>query len=227
MRVLLFDIDGTLLNSGGAGQAAMEDALESAFGVTRQTEGIPVAGRTDRAITSDMMQFHDIPLTEENSGRLYAHYLQHLPKRLGTRGGLVLPGVETLLAQLAAEADCLLGLLTGNFKRGAEIKLSHFELAHHFRCGGYGDHHHDRDDVAREAKSEALRTLGRDEHDDVWVIGDTPNDVKCGRAIGARVVAVATGHFSDDELKATCPDFLFRDFADVAAVTDVLRVSSK
>lgn len=223
MRVLLFDIDGTLLNSGGAGQAAMEDALASAFGVTKQTEGIPVAGRTDRAITTDMLQFHDIPLTEQNWSRLYEHYLTHLPQRLGTRGGLVLPGVEGLLTTLAAEDGCLLGLLTGNFRRGAEIKLSHFELAQHFCCGGYGDHHHDRDDVARAAKSDALRTLGRAEHDDVWVIGDTPNDVKCGRAIGARVVAVATGHYSEDELRATRPDFLFGDFSNINAVVDVLR----
>jgi len=223
MRVLLFDIDGTLLNSGGAGQAAMEDALATAFGVTRQTAGIPVAGRTDRAITSDMMRFHQIPLSEHNCDLLYQHYLSHLPKHLGSRGGLVLPGVESLLAQLAAESQCLLGLLTGNYRKGAELKLAHFCLFHHFRCGGYGDLHHDRDDVAREAKSDALRTLGREDHDDVWVIGDTPNDVKCGRAIGARVVAVATGHYSDDELQATQPDYLFPDFSDVAAVADVLR----
>lgn len=225
MRVLLFDIDGTLLNSGGAGQAAMEDALVTAFGVTRQTEGIPVAGRTDRAITSDMLRFHEIPLSAHNCDLLYQHYLAHLPKHLGARGGLVLPGVELLLELLAVEPQCLLGLLTGNYRKGAELKLAHFRLFHHFRCGGYGDLHHDRDDVAREAKCDALKTLGRVNHDDVWVIGDTPNDVKCGRAIGARVVAVATGHYSDDELQATQPDYLFSDFSDVAAVADVLRRS--
>ncbi len=222
MRVLLFDIDGTLLNSGGAGQAAMEDALESAFGVTAPTDGIPVAGRTDRAITTDMLKFHNIPITQDNWQLLYEHYLSRLPQHLESRGGLILPGVVNLLDQLAAEASCFLGLLTGNFRRGAELKLGHFQLSHHFRCGGYGDHHHDRDDVAREAKQDALQTLGRTEHDDVWVIGDTPNDVKCGRAIGAKVVAVATGHYTSDELRRTQPDYLFESFTDVATVVESL-----
>ena len=222
MRVLLFDIDGTLLNSGGAGQAAMEAALEAAFGVTAQTEGIPVAGRTDRGITADMLRFHGVAETIENRTRFEEAYLSLLPQHIAARDGLILPGVVELLDRLSGETSCMLGLLTGNLQRGAEAKLSHYRLLHHFCCGGYGDHHHDRDDVAREAFSRACERLGCTHLDDVWVLGDTPADVKCGRAIGAKVVAVGTGHFSSAELAPTLPDFLFDDFSDVDAVLKTL-----
>lgn len=222
MRVLLFDIDGTLLSSGGAGQAAMEQALESAFGITAPTEGISYAGRTDHAITSEMLAFHGVDLTANNQQTFYEHYLTHLPRHLEQREGLVLPGVESLLLQLQARSHCLLGLLTGNFQRGAEIKLSHYDLSHLFQFGGYGDVHHDRDDVAREALLQAKRVLGTQSPSEVWVIGDTPNDVKCARAIGARVLAVATGHFSVNELVPTEPDHLVADLSDVKAIVNVL-----
>lgn len=222
MRVLLFDIDGTMLNSGGAGQAAMEDALEAAFGVTAQTEGIPVAGRTDRAITTDMLRFHRIEQTDDNWSRFVSTYLSYLPKQLAARDGLILPGVVELLNQLSERSDCVLGLLTGNFRRGAELKLSHYELLHHFQFGGYGDHHHDRDDVAREAVISGRLRFNTEEFDDVWVLGDTPADVKCGRAIGAKVVAVSTGHYSCEQLAPTQPDYLFENFSDVSAVVRTL-----
>ncbi len=222
MRVFLFDIDGTMLNSGGAGQAAMENALEAAFGVTAQTEGIPVAGRTDRAITTDMLRFHGIQHTDENWTRFVASYLTYLPQQLAARDGLVLPGVVELLSRLSGRTDCVLGLLTGNFRRGAEMKLTHYDLLHHFRFGGYGDVHHDRDDVAREALSCGRTHLNTVDCEDIWVLGDTPADVKCGRAIGAKVVAVSTGHYSSDDLKPTQPDHLFSDFADVDAVVRAL-----
>jgi phosphoglycolate phosphatase-like HAD superfamily hydrolase len=215
--VCLFDIDGTLLNTGGAGQRAMERALQSAFGLTNLDHDIPAAGRTDRAIIADLFAHHQMEHHPEIMRRFLAAYVRHLPETLAELDGRVLPGIAELLDVLAVRGDVALGLLTGNFAEGARLKLKHYRLEHHFRFGGYGDEHFDRDDVARAALAEACRFLDRNlspEH--LWVIGDTPSDVKCARAVGAHAVAVATGIFSYDELQATEPDHLFRDFRDPA-----------
>lgn len=217
--VCLFDIDGTLLSTGGAGQRAMERALHAAFGVANLDHDIPAAGRTDRAIIADLFAHHRLEHRPEIVERFLAAYVRHLPETLRELDGRVLPGIVELLDALAGRGDVALGLLTGNFAEGAQLKLRHFRLEHHFRFGGYGDAHLDRDDVARAALAEARRFLDRDVSlDHLWVIGDTPSDVKCARAIGARAVAVATGMFSYEELKATRPDHLFRDFRDPAAL---------
>jgi phosphoglycolate phosphatase len=208
VRVLLFDIDGTLLHAGGAGQAAMEQALAVEFGVTRPVENIPTAGRTDCAITRDLFAFHDLPLDEGAWTRFLNAYFARLPEHLCQRPGAILPGVRRLLDHLAQQPQVVLGLLTGNFAHSARLKLEHYGLARHFTFGGYGDHHHDRDDVARLAVA-ALRE--RHPHvpmDQVWVIGDTPADIRCGRAVGANTFAVATGLYSRDELALHQPDVL-------------------
>jgi phosphoglycolate phosphatase-like HAD superfamily hydrolase len=215
MFVLLFDIDGTLLNTGGAGQRAMELALETAFGVEKPTEGISAAGRTDRAITRDLFEYHGIEDTAAVWETFQQTYLIHLAEELPRLEGRILPGVERLLSTLEERDDVVMGLLTGNFRQGAELKLRHYGLFDYFVTGGFGDHHPDRDDVARMA-----RTAIEDHHQSpvaderLWVIGDTPHDVRCGRAIGARVAAVATGTFSIDELRETDPDHLFEDLSD-------------
>jgi len=215
MHVLLFDIDGTLLNTGGAGQQAMERALATVFGVTRPTEGISAAGRTDRAITRDLFTYHGIERTDEVWDDFQQTYLDHLAEVLPALDGRVLPGVEALLESLAARDDVVLGLLTGNLASGAELKLRHYGLHHYFVGGGFGDDHHDRDDVARMARQVITEHLQSDIVDDrLWVIGDTPHDVRCGRAIRARVAAVATGSFTFDELAETNPDQLYMDLSD-------------
>lgn len=222
MPILLFDIDGTLLNSGGAGQAAMEAALAQAFNITAPTTGISVAGRTDRAIISDLFSFHGIEATVENHRRMISAYLAHLPSELARRRGLILPGVVSLLERLASSSPSLLGLLTGNLQRGAELKLNHFGLMHHFRGGGFGDRHRHRDDVARDAIA-CIRRLHPDAlNEPVWVIGDTPADVQCGRAIGASVLAVATGMYSAEQLESSRPDCLVEDFSAVDRMVDLL-----
>lgn len=215
MHVCLFDIDGTLLSSGGAGKAAMEAALASAFGVRQIVGRVPFAGRTDRAIGRDLFRVHAIAESPENWQRFVAEYLLHLPGCLTRHQGRVLPGIVQLLAHLQSRDATILGLLTGNLRDGARIKLSHYNLFHHFAFGGYGDHHWDRDDVAREALALVRRHCnGSERLDRVWVIGDTPLDVRCARAIGARVAAVATGLHSLDELAAEDPDCLLPDLSD-------------
>lgn len=219
MHICLFDIDGTLLNTGGAGQAAMETVLKAEFGITAPTEGIPTAGRTDRAITRDLIRYHGLAENEEIWTQFLKAYLSELPKELARRTGLVLPGVAALLDHLSNRGDMVLGLLTGNYREGAYLKLKHFALDHHFPFGGFGDLHFERDDVAREALAEARRHRNGDvDLNRVWVIGDTPADVRCGRAIGARVIAVGTGIYSNDDLAAAGPDHFFPDLSDAEPV---------
>ena len=213
MNVLLFDIDGTLIDAGGAGQAAMEGALAEEFGASGPVTGIHTAGRTDRAIAVDLFRFHNVELTEERWSRYLNTYFRLLPNSLRTRSGVVLPGVPQLLDQLRRRDDVMLGLLTGNFSEGAQLKLSHYGLSHHFSLGGFGDEHVDRDDVAREAYRAVQAKLPTIHPDHVWVIGDTPSDIRCGRAIGARVLAVGTGMFSVSELEEHRPDLLLEDLS--------------
>ena len=222
MQLCLFDIDGTLLNTGGAGQAAMEAAIREEFGSTAAMLDIPFAGRTDRAIIQDIFGHFAIHLTEAARERFLAAYLRNLPKCLADTPGLVLPGVVELLSKLHGRAAITLGLLTGNFLAGAKCKLEHYGLADYFdfALGGFGDSHLDRDDVARTALAAAQQQRPAVDFQlkNVWVIGDTPADVRCGRAIGARVLAVATGIYPAAELAAAQPDHLVTDFQDAETI---------
>ncbi len=216
MIILLFDIDGTLIDSGGAGKLAMETALTSELGLGPPTTPIPYAGRTDRAIIADLLRHHDIEPSPVNIARILKAYLGHLPGCLTQRQGQALPGVRKLLQSLAGRSDVILGLLTGNVEAGAVNKLTYFDLQQFFQCGGFADDLHDRNDVAHAARHRAERHLGRpiDETVTLWVIGDTPHDVTCGRVIGARVLAVATGQHSVDQLRLSEPDHVVSDLTD-------------
>ena len=215
MHVCLFDIDGTLIASGGAGKAALEAGLAEEFGVPLQLDKLQLSGRTDRSILVDLLRHHALDDTPEHYARLRDAYLRSLPRFL--HAGRILPGIAALLSHLEERDDVAVGLLTGNVRAGAAVKLGFFGLAEHFAFGGYGDLHLDRDDVAREALDEVRNRLnGSIREENIWVIGDTPLDVRCARAIGARAVAVATGWHSAEELAASHPDLLFEDLSDPA-----------
>ena len=215
MPIVLFDIDGTLVRTGGAGKAAMEAGLVAAFGAVELRDEVPYSGRTDVAIGRDLLRVHGIDPTPENQRTLRESYLAHLPGSLKSKGGTVCPGVPELLATVAGKPGAVLGLLTGNVRRGAMHKLGHFGLWDYFACGGFGDEHFDRDDVARSALACDREHLGRAvDPSDVWVIGDTPLDVQCARAIGANAVAVATGWHPIEELAGCAPDLIFDDLSD-------------
>jgi phosphoglycolate phosphatase-like HAD superfamily hydrolase len=224
MRVCLFDIDGTLLASGGAGKAAMEAALVEEFGLAAATYQVSYSGRTDRGIMLDLLRRHALEVHDQHYQRLISGYLQRLPDCLARHQGRVLPGIQPLLEHLAAREDVAVGLLTGNLRAGASLKLGHYGLLHHFRFGGYGDEHLDRDDVAREALAEVHRHFDDTVHaEDVWVIGDTPLDVRCARAIGAKIAAVATGWHSLEELRAAAPDLVMSDLKDAEPLLALLK----
>jgi phosphoglycolate phosphatase len=226
MHICLFDIDGTLLNTGGAGQAAMEAAIREELHTDEPIHGVSYAGRTDRAIIGDIFSFYGVELTDDARARFIAAYLGHLPRVLAGRPGLILPGVAEMLAHLRHRDDVTLGLLTGNLLEGARLKLRYYGLADYFdfALGAFGDTHLDRDDVARAAWDAMRRHHPQAENltpDRLWVIGDTPADVRCGRAIGAKVLAVATGVYSVEQLAAANPDRLVQDFADAEAVLEL------
>jgi len=176
---------------------------------------VPYSGRTDRAIVRDLFHHHGLEDNPANLQRLLEGYLRRLPGFLSSHQGKVLPGIAALLKHLANDEHVSLGLLTGNMRAGAQAKLGHFGLDHYFAFGGFGDHHFDRDDVARDAYVAVHRHHnGCVVRERIWVIGDTPLDIRCARTIGARVAAVATGWHSLEELEAERPDLLFSDFAD-------------
>lgn len=219
MYVLLFDIDGTLIASGGAGKAALEDTLETEFGLRGIPDHLDFRGRTDRAIVQDLFRLHVIEETPENWSRLLNGYFRHLPQCLQRCAGRILPGVTALLEEMTSRQDVLLGLLTGNTREGARLKLGHYGLFDYFRFGGFGDLHLERNAVAQEALTEAHRqSNGAVQPDRIWVIGDTPLDVRCARFIGARAVAVCTGWHPREELEADKPDLLLEDLTDPSAL---------
>ncbi len=222
MHLLLFDIDGTLVNADRAGRIALTRALSTEFDVKNPEITVGFAGRTDRAIASEALQSHGIEIDEERFNRFLEAYLAHLPETLRERSGHVLPGSEALLDFLATRDDVTLALLTGNFERAARIKLAHFGLDDFFiSAGGFGDHHHDRNDVARAAERAVRDHAG--EHTTTWVIGDTPGDVRCARAIGARAVAVLCGFSSREELEAAAPDHLLDDLGNLDRFLELLE----
>ena len=222
-RLLLFDIDGTLITSGGAGEAALKDAMRSRFDVEEDLNGIILAGATDARIARELLQKHSIAVSAENVAALLDTYLGHLDERIGRHDGKLLPGILPLLKALSERSDAVLALLTGNVSRGAEIKLTHYGVWDFFEFGAFADDHHDRNELGKFARARALERHGEEfPPSRIYVIGDTPKDIECGRAIGACTVAIATGHYSSAELRDHAPDFLFEDLSDTERVVALL-----
>lgn len=181
MLTLLFDIDGTLINTGGAGGTALIEAFREDFGIDNPAQ-VPFSGRTDRGIGTNLFEQHGIEDSPENWQRLRDGYITRLPVHLPQRDGRVLDGVLSLLEQLQSREAVGVGLLTGNLQEGARIKLSYFGLFEHFRFGGFGDDHRNRDGVAEAALVAAKNHAnGNFDPGRTWVIGDTPLDITCAR----------------------------------------------
>ena len=217
VRLVLFDIDGTLIRTGGAGMKAFAKVFATEFKVPDGTERISFAGRTDRSIVREFFTRHQIDPVEENFQRFFDSYVFWLDQVLGQGSGRVLPGVEAILGQLRALPEPpTMGLLTGNVRLGAEIKLTHFGLWDHFETGAFGDDHEDRNQIAVIALRRGQQLLQKDlRGDEVLVIGDTPFDIACGRAIAAKVLAVATGGSPLSELEEHVPTWAVADLEQV------------
>ncbi len=216
--LVLFDIDGTLIVSGRAGIRGMNRSFERLFGVVGAIDDVPTAGRTDRAIAAEALVRAGQPADESAIRTLRDAYLPDLRLALADPASVpqaVLPGVADLLDELARE-HVTVGLLTGNFEQAAAIKLGHFGLWERFTFGAFGDHHVDRRHLVKVAVDAAIEAgHGRFEADRIIVIGDTPLDVDCAHAYGARAIAVATGPFSHEALVETGPAIAVHTLAEV------------
>jgi phosphoglycolate phosphatase len=220
MKLLLFDIDGTLLTTDGAGRVAMRQAAKDLFGLDEDLTGITIAGNTDGGIVREVLVKNNLPSTDENI-RLYVEaYFARLAINLSTIPGTVLPGINDLLDAIDANSGAK-GLLTGNIERGARLKLKTHGLGDRFEFGAFADDSFNRNDLGPFAKARAEAKYSHFfKPEDVFVIGDTPRDIACGKAFGARTVAVATGHYRADDLADFEPDYLFED---LSPTDDVLR----
>ena len=243
MKLLLFDVDGTLVLTGGAAVRAMNDAFHEVFGVAGAFDHVPMPGRTDGAIladaftratpqsriVADALSTADVRPVDGEIARYKAAYFARFaeevqqPAPAPHRFKGVLPGVRELLDALDGRPDVFLGLLTGNYEQGARIKLEYFGLWRYFRCGAYGDDSHDRHAlvpvaVARSREAGCPPVGSRE----VVIIGDTPLDVACAREAGVNCLAVGTGGCSVDALRAAGADIVLESLLDTDAVVRVL-----
>lgn len=225
-RLVLFDIDGTLLSSGGAAARAFRAALEQVFGTSGPTVH-SFAGKTDPQIAQELLERSGLDGAHVARGlpAAWRLYLERLRREIRPQEVTVYPGVRPLLDTLEAAADrAVLGLLTGNLAEGARIKLEAAGLGFdRFRVGAFGSDHALRAELPAVAVARAEHSTGRRfERKDVVIIGDTPADIACGAHLDVRTVAVATGSYSRDELAACAPDHLFDDLADTDAVLEAI-----
>jgi len=219
VRLVLFDIDGTLIRTGGAGVKAFAKTFASEFNAADGFERLKFAGRTDFSLVREFFTFHQIAPTPGNFKRFFERYVFWLDHILRDSKTEVCPGVWELVRELQALPQApLLGLLTGNIRLGAEIKLRHFSLWDVFQTGGFADDHEERDRIAAVARQRGSRVLGENlRGDQVVVIGDTPHDIRCARAIGAKALAVATGGAKLGELELHHPDWAMPDLRAISA----------
>lgn len=222
-RLLLWDIDSTLISTGGAGDKALKRIVSQRYGAEDDFHDIEIAGRTDAHIVGSILKKYRIETSAGNVSGFLDEYIEHLTDLLPQLEGRILPGVREILARLHANPARILGLLTGNLQRGAKLKLRHHGLWDYFEFGAFADDHHDRNELGAFARRRALEKHGHDfEAGQIDVIGDTGHDIACGKIFGARTIAVATGSWSRERLAAEKPDFLFDDFSRVDEVMSTL-----
>lgn len=226
-RLLLFDVDGTLVDVDGAGRAAVRRALLDVYGETGPVEEFAFHGKTDPRIVRGLLRAsgRDDGWIDRRMERLWTRYLAALEEELAERDGRVraCPGVPELLDRLASDGRFELGLVTGNVREGARRKLAAAGLGGRFRWGAFGSDSPRRDELPPLALRRAERRTGRSfEPGEVWVVGDTPADVRCGRRSGLRTLAVATGRPERGELARHDPDHLLDDLSSTGDVLELL-----
>jgi len=214
---LLFDLDATLVLTGGAGLRGLHRALKDIFQVDAQIESISPAGKTDSGILIEVCRLFlkRDPRPDEET-RFFEKYYTYLDEEIaGSDNFQVLPGIKTLLETLSRDERCFLGLGTGNMKRGAETKLRHPGLWDLFKFGGFGSDSSVRSKLLKLAIERGAGLLKKGERfDEIWVIGDTPKDISAGKLVNAKTAGVATGPYSFDQLKECEPDLVYNDLSD-------------
>jgi phosphoglycolate phosphatase len=219
IRLVLFDIDGTLLHTGGVGIKAFARAFSSEFGIHEGTERLKFSGRTDVSLVREVFTTHQIEPSPAHFARFFAAYVGWLREMIVNCQGGACDGVLEFIHAVEHQPEpAVIGLLTGNIKAGARIKLERFNLWEKFPFGGFADDDEHRDRIAAVAHQRGSERFGRTlRGEEVLVIGDTPLDIRCGRAIGAKVIAVATGGFLIEELVLHKPDWAVPDLSHIDA----------
>jgi len=204
VKVLLFDVDQTLINTGGAGLRALDRACEKLLGLRHAMDGITPHGKTDPAIAREILHVRlgSISVADNEISRILESYVSFLKDEVQSSPSYrVLPGIVSLLETLQQRADVMLGLATGNIESGARIKLARGDLNRYFEFGGFGSDSEDRTELVRKAAAKASDKIGMSvPESNIFVIGDTPLDIHAGRRAGFRTVGVATGSYSVDQL---------------------------
>ena len=223
-RLILWDIDQTLVNMDRAGERALLQHIREEFQRDFGSQlPVDLRGRTDTSIIHDLMAHLQVEATPEAQVKFREAYLRLLPQTMPTGQARVLPGIKEALEAIAHHLELHQALLTGNLREGARLKLSHCGLWDYFEFGAFADDSAIRDELGPFALARAKEKLGIVfPPQDVFIIGDTPHDVACGKAIGAKTIAVATGAFSVIELSALSPTHTFQDLSDTQALLDVL-----
>jgi len=212
-KLILFDIDGTLITAGGAGSRSLDRAFHALFGIESAFKNITMAGKTDIQIIKEGLGVHGLSNTDGNVVRLEEMYLHFLREEINNPLKRLKPGIKEILAQLR-EMNVPLGLLTGNLEGGARIKLGSFGLNEYFPDGAFGSDHEDRDELLPIAIEKFSRRGLSFTAKDCIVVGDTPRDVRCARVHGAISIAVATGPYSKQDLLKTGADIVFDSLAE-------------
>ena len=223
-KLILFDIDGTLVNTAGAGRRAISRSVETLYSISDAVDGVDFVGRSDLYILKRALMNAGVPARglAEAVAAVKAEYLRVLPRTLEeSRDGRALAGVVGVLEGLRNGVQ--VGLATGNFRESAFMKLKHYALAGHFATGGFGDDTEERSEIVGEAIRRCVELVGvKYDTSDVYVVGDSPLDILAGKAKGVRTVAVASGWTSYEELAAQEPTLLFYDLSDVPAFLEAV-----
>jgi phosphoglycolate phosphatase len=222
MRLILFDIDGTLIDSGGAGVRALNLAMKELFAIENGFQGISMAGKTDPLIMREGLAKHGVP-ANGNLEAVIEAYLRHLQKEVQNDRKKLKPGIYDSLEKLQTMTGFVLGLLTGNLEKGARIKLEPFRLNSYFPSGAFGSDNEDRNMLLPVAVQRFQKFVQETILiEECVVIGDTPRDVECARIYGARCFAVATGPYSADILKEAGADYVAEDLSDYTSLLQFL-----
>ena len=222
--LLLWDIDGTLVYMDRAGERALLIAIRELYGRDLGAQlPVDLRGRTDTSICRDLLVFLEVPVTPGEEARFRSAYLDLLPTTLPMVKPHIKPGIPKALDAVHAHAEIHQALLTGNLREGARLKLSYLGLWDYFEFGAFADDSSIRDELGPFALARAKEKLGIEfPPERVYIIGDTPHDIACGKAIGAKTIAVATGAFSVAELSALNPTHTFKDLADTEGLMKVI-----
>jgi phosphoglycolate phosphatase-like HAD superfamily hydrolase len=225
MKLLLFDIDGTLIDTGGAGSRSLNLSFEEIFSIKNAFKDITMAGKTDIQIMKEGIRKHNLPYNDKIIQKIVETYIKNLSIQINNNNKHIKPGVKDLLELLSRESsNYAIGLLTGNIEEGARIKLGAFGLNHYFPSGAFGSDSEDRNELLPIAVEKYKKILGIPiKFKDCIIIGDTPRDVYCAKPYGASCIAVATGPYSYGELLRTEADIVIKDLLDTRTVIKKIK----